>query len=144
VLTPAHNGSQVRVVECRLEGIAGAEPLHRLVTALLDPAATAPAAGPAAALHHGRGEIEGAPAELKAHLRGARAVLRGKTPTLVRQEFRGLLPARFAVRGGLVREAAPRAGVDPDRLSFLHAVRVARRKPPPSAALPPSGQARRA
>src|SRR4051812_8047933 len=32
-------GIQVRVVEYRLEGIAGAEPLYRLVTTVLDPAA---------------------------------------------------------------------------------------------------------
>ncbi len=37
------NGLRVRVVEYRLEGIAGAEPLSRLVTTLLDPA-EAPAA----------------------------------------------------------------------------------------------------
>jgi urocanate hydratase len=35
-----------------------------------------------------------------------------------------------------------RADEDPDRLSFLHAVRVVRRKLPLFAALPPSGQAR--
>ena len=68
-------------------------------------------------------------------------VLRGKTPELVRQEFWGLLLAHFAVRG-LRHEAALRADEDPDRLSFLHAVRVVRRKLPASAALPPSGQAR--
>ena len=55
-------------------------------------------------------------------------------------EFRGLLLAHFAVRG-LMHEAALRAGEDPDRLSFLHAVRVVRRKLPVFAALPPSGQA---
>jgi hypothetical protein len=58
-------------------------------------------------------------AELKTHLRGARMVLRGKTPELVRQEFWGLLLAHFAVRG-LMHEAALRAGEDPDRLSFRH------------------------
>ena len=87
----------MRVVEYRLEGIASAEPLYRLVTTILDPAA-APAAE-LAALYHERWEIEGALAELKTHLRGARAVLRSKTPELVRQEFWGLLLAHFAVRG---------------------------------------------
>ncbi len=72
---------------------------------------------------------------------GARVVLRSKTPALVRQEFWGLLLAHFAVRG-LMHEAALRADEDPDRLSFLHAVRVVRRKLPLFAALPPSGQAR--
>jgi len=132
-------GVRVRVVEYRLEGVADAEPLYRLVTTILDPAA-APAAE-LAALYHERWEIEGALAELKTHLRGARMVLRSKTPELVRQEFWGLLLAHFAVRG-LMHEAALRADEDPDRLSFLHAVRVVRRKLPVFAALPPSGQAR--
>jgi hypothetical protein len=132
-------GLRVRVVEYRLEGVAGAEPLYRLVTTLVDPA-EAPAAE-LAALYHERWEIEGALDELKTHLRGAQAVLRSKTPELVRQEFWGLLLAPFAVRG-LRHEAALRADEDPDRLSFLHAVRVVRRKLPLVAALPPSGQAR--
>src|SRR3712207_9435715 len=70
-------------------------------------------------------------------------VLRSKTPELVRQEFWGLLLAHFAVRG-LMHEAALRADEDPDRLSFLHAVRVVRRKLPLFAALPPSMQIGRA
>jgi IS4 transposase len=132
------NGVQVRVIEYRLEGIAGAEPLYRLVTTILDPAA-APVAE-LAALYHERWEIETALDELKTHLRGARLVLRSKTPELVGQEFWGLLLAHFAVRG-LMHEAALRADEDPDRLSFLHAVRVIRRKLPLFAALPPSTQA---
>jgi hypothetical protein len=131
-------GVQVRVVEYRLEGVADAEPLYRLMTTILDPAA-APAAE-LAALYHERWEIEGALDELKTHLRGARMVLRSKTPELVRQEFWGLLLAHFAVRG-LMHEAALRADEDPDRLSFLHAVRVVRRKLPLFVALPPSAQA---
>ena len=133
------NGVRVRVVEYRLEGVADAEPLYRLVTTILDPA-RAPAAD-LAALYHERWEIEGALAELKTQLRGAQVVLRSKTPDLVRQEFWGLLLAHFAVRG-LMHEAALRADEDPDRLSFLHAVRVVRRKLPLLAAFPPSGQAR--
>ena len=132
-------GLRVRVVEYRLDGIADAEPLYRLVTTILDPA-QAPAAE-LAALYHERWEIEGALAELKTQLRGARVVLRSKTPELVRQEFWGLLLAHFAVRG-LMHEAALKADEDPDRLSFSHAVRVVRRKVPLFAALPPSGQAR--
>ena len=132
------NGCRLRVIEYRLAGIAEAEPLYRLVTTILDPA-QAPAEE-LAALYHERWEIEGALGELKAHLRGARIVLRSKTPALVRQEFWGLLLAHFAVRG-LMHEAALRAEEDPDRLSFLHAVRLVRRKLPQFAALSPSGQA---
>jgi hypothetical protein len=131
-------GVRVRVVEYRLEGVAGAEPLYRLLTTLLDP--TQAPATELAALYHERWEIEGALAELKTQLRGARVVLRSKTPELVRQEFWGLLLTHFAVRG-LMHEAALRAEEDPDRLSFSHAVRVVRRKVPLFAALPPSGQA---
>jgi hypothetical protein len=69
-------GVRVRAVEYRLEGVAGAEPLYRLVTTILDPA-QAPAEA-LAALYHERREIEGALAELKTHLRGARVVLRSK------------------------------------------------------------------
>jgi hypothetical protein len=131
-------GVRVRVVEYRLEGIVDAEPLYRLVTTILDEAKV-PAAE-LAALYHERWEIEGALAELKTQLRGARVVLRSKTPELVKQEVWGLLLAHFAVRG-LMHEAALQADEDPDRLSFSHAVRVVRRKLPQFAALPPSGQA---
>jgi len=48
----ATNGIQVRVVEYRLEGVADAEPLYRLVTTILDEA-QAPAAD-LAALYHER------------------------------------------------------------------------------------------
>ncbi len=132
-------GIRVRAIEYRLEGVADAEPLYRLVTTILDPARAS--AAELAALYHERWEIEGALAELKTHLRGAQVVLRSKTPELVRQEFWGLLLAHFAVRG-LMHEAALRADEDPDRLSFLHAVRVVRRKLPLFAALSPSGQTR--
>ena len=129
------NGVVVRVIDYRLEGVADAEPLYRLVTTILDPSA-APAEE-LAALYHERWEIEGALDELKTHLRGAQIVLRSKTPDLVRQEFYGLLLAHFAVRG-LRQEAALKVGEDPDRLSFLHAVRVLRRKLPLYGAVPPS------
>jgi len=131
------NGVVVRVIDYRLDGVADAEPLYRLVTTILDPSA-APAEE-LAALYHERWEIEGALDELKTHLRGAQIVLRSKTPDLVRQEFYGLLLAHFAVRG-LMHEAALKVGEDPDRLSFLHAVRVLRRKLPLYGAVPPSGE----
>ncbi|PYX04020.1 MAG: IS4 family transposase [Acidobacteria bacterium] len=130
------DGIIVRVIEYRLEGIEGAEPLYRLATTILDDK-LAPAVE-LAALYHERWEIETAFDELKTHLRGANIVLRSKTPDLVRQEFYGLLMAHFAVRG-LMHEAALSADEDPDRLSFLHAVRVVRRKMAAFGAIPPSG-----
>jgi hypothetical protein len=126
----------VRVIEYRLEGVEGAEPLYRLATTILDHE-RAPAME-LAAIYHDRWEIETALDELKTHLRGARIVLRSKTPDLVRQEFYGLLMAHFAIRG-LMHEAALDSGEDPDRLSFLHAVRVVRRKMAAFGAIPPSG-----
>ncbi len=133
------NGRRVRVIEYTLEGIAEAEPLYRLVTSILVPE-LAPAAE-LAALYHERWEIETALDELKTHLRGSRIVLRSKTPNLVRQEFYALLLTHFAIRG-LMHDAALRAGEDPDRLSFLHAVRVIRRKLPQFVAIPPSAARR--
>ena len=131
------NGVEVRVIEYRLEGIEGAEPIYRLITTILDYEA-APAAE-LAALYHERWEIETAFDELKTHLRGSRIVLRSKKPDLVRQEFYGLLMAHFAIRG-LMHEAALTGNEDPDSLSFLHAVRVVRRKITGFASIPPSGQ----
>jgi hypothetical protein len=128
------NGIALRVIDYRLEGIEGAEPIYRLATTILHPD-KAPA-GELAALYHQRWEIETAFDELKTHLRGAQIVLRSKTPDLVRQEFYGLMMAHFAIRG-LMHEAALKADEDPDRLSFLHAVRVIRRKMAVYGAIPP-------
>ena len=125
---------KVRVIDYSLDGIADAEPIYRLVTTILDHK-KAPAAQ-LAALYHERWEIETALDELKTHLRGAKIVLRSKTPDLVRQEFYGLMMAHFAIRG-LMHEAALKADDDPDRISFLHEVRVIRRKLPRFAAIPP-------
>ncbi len=131
------NAIVVRVIEYRLKDVPGAEPLYRLITTILDPAA-APAKE-LAALYHERWEIETSLDELKTHRRGAQIVLRSKTPELVRQEFYGLLMAHYAVRG-LMHEAALRAGEDPDRLSFLHSVRVVQRRMARFVAIPPSAE----
>jgi Transposase DDE domain. len=134
-------GIRVRVIDYRLHGVADAEPMYRLVTTILDPAQGS--AQELAALYHERWEIETALGELKTHLRGARIVLRSKTPDLVRQEIHGLLMAHFAIRG-LMHEAALGADQDPDRLSFLHAIRVIRRKISAFGVIPPSEQTRAA
>lgn len=145
--TPS-SGERVRVVEYTLDGVRGSrltatpegESSYRIITTVLDPEA-APAKE-LAALYPDRWEIETAFDELKTHLHGRQMLLRSKTPDLIRQEFYGLMMAHFAVRG-LMHEAALKAEVDPDRLSFIHAVRVIRRTLPHIAALPPSGTPRR-
>lgn len=133
----ARNGRAVRVIEYQLEGHPEAEPLYRLLTTILTPEA-APARE-LAAVYHERWEIETSLDELKTHLRGRRIVLRSKTPDLVRQEFYGLLLAHYAVRG-LMHEAALRADLDPDELSFVHAVRVVKRKILTAGSFPPSAE----
>lgn len=118
-------GLRVRVIEYQLEGQPDGE-RYRLMTTLLD-AEQAPAEE-LAALYPERWELEGAFDELKTHLRGgSQVVLRSKTPELIEQEFYGLLLAHRAVRR-LLLKAARKAELDPDRLSFTHAVRVVRRK----------------
>ena len=127
-------GVVVRVIDYRLEGVPGAEPLYRLVTTLLDPA-QAPARE-LAALYHERWESEGALAELKVSLPGQRLMLRSRRADLAEQELYGLLLAHFALRR-LIHEASRQAGCDPDTLSFLHTVRIVRRHLPFHAAFSP-------
>jgi hypothetical protein len=132
------NAVALRVIEYTLAGPAQPEEYYRLITNILDPL-QAPAEE-LAALYPGRWKIETALDELKTHLRGSRIVLRSKQPELARQELYGLMMAHFAIRG-LMHEAALKEDLDPDRLSFVHAVRVVRRKLPILAAIPPSGKA---
>ena len=125
----------VRVIDYQLVASATpSEERYRLVTNLLEPD-DAPALE-LAALYHERWEIEGVFAEFKTHLRANSTVLRSKTPDLVLQELWGLLLAHFAIRQLMAQAAWPR-GLDPDALSFTHAVRVIKRKMPQAAAIPP-------
>lgn len=135
------NGVKVRVIEYRLEGVADADPIYRLVTTILDPELAS--AEELAALYHERWEIETALKELKIYVRGAGIVLRSRTKELVEQEFFGLMMLHYAIRG-LMHEAALQADRDPDKLSFMHAIRVVRRKLPIFGAIPPCGQAQAA
>ncbi|MCC6633677.1 MAG: IS4 family transposase, partial [Gammaproteobacteria bacterium] len=129
------DGRRVRVIEYTpaQAGVVAHDSYH-LVTNLLDPEA-APALE-LAALYHERWEVESVFDEFKTHLRAASTVLRSKTPDLVQQELWGLLLAHFAIRQLMAQAAWPR-GLDPDRLGFIHAVRVIRRKMRQAAAVPP-------
>lgn len=128
-------GQTVRVIDYTLQGSATpVQDSYRLVTNILDHSQAS--ALELAALYHERWEIEGVFDEFKTHLRANSTVLRSKTPELVQQELWGLLLAHFAVRQ-LMAQAAWQHGLDPDRLSFVHAVRVIKRKMPHAAAVPP-------
>lgn len=129
------HGRTVRVIEYTLQDSATpTQGSYRLVTNLLDPE-QAPGQE-LAALYHERWEIESVFDEFKTHLRASSTVLRSKTPELVQQELWGLLLAHFAIRQ-LMAQAAWQRELDPDRLSFSHAVRVIKRKMPQAAAIPP-------
>ena len=133
--TARRHGRTVRVVEYTLaDSAVPTQDSYRLVTTLLDPE-QAPGQE-LAALYHERWEIEGVFDEFKTHLRASSTVLRSKTPDLVRQKLWGLLLAHFAIRQ-LMAQAAWQRALDPDRLSFTHAVRVIKRKMPQAAAVPP-------
>ena len=120
------NGQPARVVEYRLDdpALAEAEQRYRLITSILDPE-KAPARE-LAALYPERWEIEGMLDELKTHQRGPRAVLRSKQPDGVYQEAYGYLCTHYAIRR-LMHDAALRADLDPDRLSFIRSLRATRR-----------------
>ena len=113
----------VRIIEYTITdpALPGYREHHRLVTTLLDPQ-HAPALQLACAYHE-RWEIELVIDEIDTHQRLAMRVLRSLTPVGVIQELYALLIAHYAIRF-LMHQAALRAGVDPDRLSFVHALRV--------------------
>jgi len=94
------------------------------VTTILDP--TEASAEDLAATYSHRWEIENTFDELKTHQRGPRAVLRSKSPDLVQQEIWGHLCCHYAIRT-LMADTAAHAGHDPDRVSFVAALRIARR-----------------
>ncbi len=113
----------VRVIDYRIEDGRDHPAGYRLFTTILDPAEAS--ASDLAAAYARRWEIELAFDELKTHQRGPRTVLRSKSPDLVRQEIWGHLCCHYAIRS-LMAQAAVHAGHDPDRASFVTALRIAR------------------
>jgi hypothetical protein len=113
----------VRIIEYKVTDPALADPdeTHRLLTTLLDPDLY-PAVDLICAYHE-RWEIEITIDEMDTHQRLSAKTLRSLKPVGVIQELYGLLIAHFIIRY-LMHEAAVQAGMDPDRLSFVHAVEV--------------------
>ncbi len=119
----------VRIVEYTITdpALTGYGVVHRLVTTLLDHEEH-----PALELvwaYHERWEIEVTIDEVDTHQRLLDRPLRSLKPVGVIQEFYGLLIAHYAIRF-LMHEAALQADVDPDRISFVHALHVIQRAVP--------------
>lgn len=128
-------GTYVRVIDYEVTDRGAGGEIITLVTNITDPAEI-PALELAAAYHE-RWESELAFDELKTHQRGAGAIIRSRKPELVEQEIWGLLLTHYGIRH-LMREAADQAELDPDRMSFMRALRVVRRQVSGQAAFSPS------
>ena len=113
----------VRVLDYSIDDGRDNPETYRLFTTLLDPG-EAPAADLAAA-YRDRWELETTFDELKTHQRGPKAILRSQSPDLVQQEIWGHLCCHYALRV-LMFDAAATGGTDPDRVSFVAALRITR------------------
>ncbi len=118
------DGLVVRVIDYTVDDGRDNDNVYQLITTILDPAEAS--ATDLAVAYSQRWEVESVFDELKTHQRGARTVLRSKSPDLVLQEIWGHLCCHYAIRT-LMFEAAHHVTVDPDRVSFVAALRIARR-----------------
>ena len=114
----------VRVIEYTIDdpGRPGHAEHHRLITSLLDQEYPA---HDLAVAYHERWEVEITIDEVDTHQRRVLRPFRSRTPLGVLQEFYGLLIAHYLVRS-IMHEAAIKADVAPDRLSFVNSVRIIR------------------
>ena len=117
-------GIVVRVIDYTIDDGRDPEKSFQLITTITNPADAN--ATDLALAYAQRWEIEATLDELKTHQRGPRAVLRSKSPELVLQEIWGYLCCHYAIRT-LMWEAAAHADTDPDRVSFVAALRITRR-----------------
>ena len=127
----------VRVIDYSIDDGRENPTTYRLFSTVLDPAEVS--AVDLAAAYTQRWEIELVFDELKTHQRGPRTVLRSKSPDLVLQEIWGHLCCHYAIRT-LMAEAAHHFGHDPDRVSFVAALRITRQTIAHQGAIPPSPQ----
>src|ERR1051326_914949 len=122
------DGIEVRVVEYVLDSAdAPGQQVYRLITSLLDEQAFP--AQLLASSYCERWEIETTLDEIKVHQWAHPRPLRSHHPREVVQEVYGLLLAHLAIRT-FMHCAAVQGGKDPDRLSFVGALRVLRRAIP--------------
>jgi hypothetical protein len=113
----------VRVIEYTITdpNLPGYGQTHRLVTTLLDPE-TYPILD-LICTYHERWEVEIVIDEIDTHQRLLPGPLRSLKPIGVIQELYGLLIAHYIIRT-LMYQAARQVNLDPDRLSFIGAVRL--------------------
>lgn len=114
----------VRMIEYTIDDGRENPETYRLMTTICDPNIVR--AEDLALAYARRWEIESTFDELKVHQRGPRIVLRSKSPELVYQEIFGHLCCHYAIRT-LMADTAKIGGRDPDRVSFVAALRVSRR-----------------
>ncbi len=125
---------RVRVIDYSIDDGRENTTSYRLFTTIVDPGEVG--ATDLAAAYAQRWEIETTFDELKTHQRGPRTVLRSKSPDLALQEIWGHLCCHFAVRS-LMAQAATHSGHDPDRISFVAALRITRQTLAHPGAFPP-------
>jgi hypothetical protein len=127
----------VRVVEYDVPDRAGngSGELIVLLTTVVDPGQAR--ADELADAYHQRWEEETSNDQLKTHLRGPGRVLRSRLADLAHQEIWAWLTVHYAL-AVLVARAAEAADIDPDRISFTRALRIARRTATGTADIPPS------
>jgi hypothetical protein len=123
-LDPAQ-AMRVRVIEYEIPDRDGDGELIALITTITNPAAAS--AQELAEAYCQRWEEETGNDQLKTCLRGPGAILRSKSPSMVRQEIYGYLLTHYAI-SALICQAATEADIDPDRVKFLRTVRIIRRR----------------
>jgi hypothetical protein len=136
-------GTTVRVIEYSVaaEDEDGGEvsEVFALVTTLIDHEAYPIEDFPD--LYHDRWQLETAIGDIETRLRpGPHAVLRSKSPDMVRQEIYGLLCTYQAIRA-LIVAGAEEKGLDPDRISFTRTKQAAERHLSDDSAISPCGPA---
>ena len=124
----------VRVIDYTIKDGRDNPDTYRLLSTLTDPEQVSVVE--LAAAYAQRWEVELTFDELKTHQRGPRTVLRSKSPDLVLQEIWGHLCCHYAIRS-LMAQAATHSGHDPDRISFLAALRITRQTLAHPGAFPP-------